>query len=343
MSSSDSPVRKPPVRNPPVKRKHASSSSEDSDGEETTSSSEESDPPKQATKRAKHVITSVPLGSRTPVKPLHLPGPGRATAPPPPVVGSGPTTPRLIRSASTGNAVSDDVFNATRVYNYRRLSDAADAVSSNRSSKKLSEALGEEGAVAYLRAYTGYGDIELHHATPTNPHTLPETRGSRWSHAVAFNGAGVADITYWDGFQLHVIEAKGGGSALGERKQARFHRDIDGSTVMNNAMNAPKARESLGAEANLRGQLANRDGSWKAFKAGDPVPNSVKTFNPNMLRQGTKPYLIDIGHTMAASPKTDGRVLIGRAIINHSDNVHYQPVSTKVAEDGGPTVQTMDV
>jgi hypothetical protein len=309
---------KPPVAK---KRKHSSSSS---DSEDLT------------TKRAKHVTTSVPAD-------VTMAGTGTgthvaATPPPPvvPVVHVVPVGPHLVASTGRGpNAVSDIVFNTTHKITFPPLTNAAAEVRKDRKSKRKSEKLGEQGAVAYVQAHTGYGDVGLHEATPTDPHTLVATPGQRWSHAVAFNGAHVADITFWDGAQLHVVEAKGGGSQLGARNQSRFHKDTSGADLMKTL--PPAVQNNTGSMNNLSTVLKGKN-----FTAGDLIPNAVKQYVPNRLPQGTLPYLTDIGHAMANSPKGDGRALVGGAIIAQGNNVHYQPVSTQAPLDGtGVDVHTM--
>jgi len=299
------------------KRKHSSSSSED-----------------LTTKRLKHVTASVPTGATG----THV----AATFPPPvvhpPVVHVVPVGPHLIASTGKGpNAVSDTVFNTTHKPNYPPLNNAAAEIRKDRKNKRKSEKLGEQGAVAYLHAHTGYDDIELHEATPTYPHKLDPTLKERWSHAVAFNGAHTADITYWDGIELHVVEAKGGGSQLGSRNQSRFHEDTSGADLMKTF--PPDVQNNTGAMNNLSTALKG-----KKFTAGDAIPNAVKQYAPKELYQGTQSYLTDIGHTMAKSPKGDGRALVGAAIIAQGNNVHYQPVSTQVPLDdkGDVNVHTMN-
>ena len=278
-----------------------------------------------------HVVTTHPL-------PTHPePGEEAPTVPetmdldPPPVVPV-PVLPHLIASTGRGlGAIDDTTFNTTHEIDYEPLNEAADAVRADPSDKQLSEALGEEGAVAYLRAHTGHFDIELHHATPENPHQLLAVVGQRWSHAVAFNAAHVADISYWDGAQFHVIEAKGGGSQLNRRNQTNFHEDTTGDVVM---AGAPGRNLTAGAINNLNLALFDPDGTPKTFNAGDGMPYAVKQYLPIQLTQGTRRYLTDIAHTMSRSTVRDGRDLVGQAILDNGNNVHYQAVSSQVAGAG---------
>jgi hypothetical protein len=357
----------------PVKRKRTTGLTEDSDEESMYSDDEESGLPTQATKRAKlvagppepldltaaddtvtgpvaanptahpgaHPITThVAVTHPAPIHPGAVdPTAGAVTTvPAPPVVVATPVAPHLIPSAGRGpNAVSDAVFNSTHEVDYEPLNEAADAVALNPSNKKLSEALGEQGAVAYVQAHTGYSDIELHHATPQDPHQLLATAGQRWSHAVGFNGAHVADISYWDGAQFHVIEAKGGGSQLGRRDQTSFHKDTTGDAVMAVAQTLGL---TVGAINNLSTVLFHPDGTAKAFNAGEALPSAVKAYLPTKLYQGTMAYLTDIAHAMSRSDVGDGREVVGQAILDNIGNVHYQPVGTQ-APPGGVNVHTM--
>jgi RHS repeat-associated protein len=132
--------------------------------------------------------------------------------------------------------VSDSDFNNHHVADDHDLDSAAqDYVDTPSVPKKAkidaSETLGEAGAVTYLKAHTGHDDIGLHRPTTDDPHTATMTQGTPWKNAVAFNGSGVADVTYWDGNKLHVVEAKGGGSTLGQRDQAYFHSPTSGQNL----------------------------------------------------------------------------------------------------------------
>lgn len=286
-----------------------------------------------------HVVATHPLPTTHP-GPVALPVIG---PPVPAVVVPVPVVPRLIPSTGKGaGAVTDDVFNTTHEIDYEPLNEAADAVRDNtdkKLKKPLSEALGEEGAVVYLQAHTGHFDIELHHATDDDPHQLAVTAGQRWSHAVGFNGAHVADISYWDGAQFHVIEAKGGGSQLGKRQQSSFHKDTDGGAIM---AVARTLNLSGGAMGNLNLDLFEPDGTAKAFSEGDNIPPAVKAYLPTTLYQGTMAYLVDVAHAMSKSDAGDGRNLIGQAILDNQDTLHYVPVNAKVS-GSGVDVNTMDL
>lgn len=306
------------------------------------------------TKRSKHVDTPPPedvVLTDIPDQPVpHVaathppvvhPGPVHVPAvvapPPPPPQPTAPTTPREIAgNGRAPGALNNHAFNALNDYHYPPVEDAvatfrANPNASKKLKRRLSEKMGEHGAVAYLRKYTGHGDIELHRATDTDPHLLEAKPGFRWSHVVAFNASGVADLTYWDGAQLHVVEAKGGNSGLGERGQAFFHVDTDGETVMNDAM--ATGQVGLGAQLNLENQL-KIGGTWKDLPAGTKIPQAVKQYHQITLAQGTTPYLTDIGYAMLNSDKTDGRKLIGRAILDNIVTVHYQAVRTQATNTG---------
>ncbi len=83
----------------------------------------------------------------------------------------------------------------------------------------LSEQIGEQGAMRYLRDTTGR-DIDL--VRPRSDADVADLRalvdaGEPWPHAVSFGGSRATNVVYFDGEKLIVIEAKGGGSSYGER------------------------------------------------------------------------------------------------------------------------------
>jgi hypothetical protein len=240
------------------------------------------------------------------------------------------------------DAISDDEFNRTRFDNPALLA-AADDLRNEQGpasrKKQKSEKMGEEGALVYLRAHTGYPDIGLRRMERGAVHTLPTTPGYRWPHAVAFRGSGVADISYWDGRRLHVIEAKGGGSAFGQRDQFYIHKAM---TVQEWLAENPKVENDPGVLANVRNELDARTKKTgrTGFQAGDRVPFAARKSFPTKLTQGRRSYLTDIGYTMLNSKSKDNRRLIGKAIVEQGANVHYQAVSTQLTDSGGVTVQT---
>ncbi|HEX4702940.1 MAG TPA: hypothetical protein VH352_12480, partial [Pseudonocardiaceae bacterium] len=260
---------------------------------------------------------------------------GGPTAPATP--GGTSTGPSLISTAgSTKNPpVSDNKFNKSHVIDDPALDHAANVSASNPGSKHASEALGEAGAVSYLKAHTGHNDIGLHEASVADPHNLPTTNGQRWSHAVAFKSSNVADVTYWDGSKLHVIEAKGGTSTFGTRQQAYFHENMNGQDL------AAHLRHTTAPTATINSTTRHNDGTWKDFPSGSLLPTAVKTYYPTTLDQGTGSYLTDIGHAMSHSPIADGRNNIGNAILTHGSNVHYVGVSSSVDGMGNVDVHTM--
>ncbi|BCJ39909.1 hypothetical protein GCM10010168_27680 [Actinoplanes ianthinogenes] len=181
------------------------------------------------------------------------------------------------------------------------------AAGDKRSKRKASEAMGESGAVTWLRSRTKRR-INLSRPTVSRPFTWSFSPGVPWADAVAFHGSNVTDVTYWDGALLHIVEAKGGGSALSTGMRARIQR-YDPDTAQ---MNPQKLRQSA---------------------------------SPPRVSQRTLAYLIDIAYSMCASKSQDRRALVGKAILNaiESGKIEYLAVSTKVEpDDTHATVTVMD-
>lgn len=263
------------------------------------------------------------------------------TTPAVPTAPGNNATPGLVgNTASTHGPVTDAQFNnpnfvlddhdqhlATAQQNY--VNTLTDPNASRKDKNDASEALGESGALAYLRAHTGNNNIGLHYPNDSagNAHTLTAQTGSpAWPNAVAFNGSGVTDVTYWDGNRLHVIEAKGGNSTLGERQQAYFHDQISGEDIRPALLQSPMPAPQATANA-----ATIRNGQWIDYQPGDRIPQAIKTYgNLPPLDQGTRPYLTDIGYTMQNSSIADGRNQVGQDILTNlnANNVHYVPVYT---------------
>ncbi|MGW1681921.1 hypothetical protein [Saccharopolyspora sp. NPDC002376] len=74
-------------------------------------------------------------------------------------------------------------------------------------------------------------NLELHGLTKSDPHDLPTKPGEARSHAVKYDKSRVTDVVNWDGKNLNVIEAKGGGSSLSKRNQDFFHEDTSGANA----------------------------------------------------------------------------------------------------------------
>lgn len=248
-----------------------------------------------------------------------------------PVTPGANTTPHLVSGARSSKPVSDHAFNTTHQISDPALDHSAAAYLASGKKKPMSEAMGEQGALAYLRAHTGQNISGLHAASAASPHTLPTTQGQAWSHAVKFNSSGVADVSYWDGSKMHVIEAKGGGSQLGTRYQEFFHQDTTGRQARLDLTN--NARVQMASNTHIDA-VANRN-----YQAGERLPQvfgQSGAHAANELTQGTPSYLTDIGHKMAGSPTQDGRNLLGNQILQHqgAGNMHYVPVRTQAYTDG---------
>ncbi|MEV7097435.1 RHS repeat-associated core domain-containing protein [Amycolatopsis sp. NPDC051045] len=177
---------------------------------------------------------------------------------------------------------------------------------------KRSEDVGEAGAHDYLKKVTGRDDLEM--ITPSKTDPLPAGKygtkpGEPWPNAVAFNGNNVADVSYWDGKTLHVVEAKGNGSTL------------------------------TGGLMHGRVQKFDPD-------TGAPVP-PVNRPNEVRLDQGDKDYLKDVAANMWNSkPENrtfDGRGEVGesmwKALHNGTPPVKYVPVNTTIGPDGKAVVK----
>lgn len=83
----------------------------------------------------------------------------------------------------------------------------------------ISENLGERAGLWFLRTVSGDHDMEIQDA---EQEPVEDDRvcapGEMWDRPVTFSGSGVANMVWWDGETLWVVECKGGGSGLGERK-----------------------------------------------------------------------------------------------------------------------------
>ncbi|MGW5740870.1 DUF6531 domain-containing protein [Amycolatopsis sp. NPDC003861] len=177
---------------------------------------------------------------------------------------------------------------------------------------KRSEDVGEAGAHDYLKKTTGKDDLDM--ITPTKANPLPAGKygtkpGEPWPNAVAFNGNNVADVAYWDGKTLHVVEAKGNGSTL--------------------------------TGGPMHGRVQKFDPN-----TGNPVPPAQRP-NDHRMDQGSTEYLKDVAANMKNSkPENatyDGRGEVGTSIWNAIHNGHppvkYVPVNTTVGPDGKAVVK----
>lgn len=111
---------------------------------------------------------------------------------------------------------------------HRRLADdyADDATSSARR-RALAEQLGEAGAERYLRDVTGEANLTLLHPTADADvagYAGMLARGEAWPHAVAFRGSYATNVAHFDGQSLHIVEAKGGSSAYGDRMSVQVQQ-----------------------------------------------------------------------------------------------------------------------
>ena len=103
----------------------------------------------------------------------------------------------------------------------RRLVDEyRDAATAPARRRQIAEQLGEEGGQRALREATGRPDLMSFRPTSDADVAgfadLLDT-GEAWPGAVTFGGSRATNIVYWDGQTLHIIEAKGGSSAYGQR------------------------------------------------------------------------------------------------------------------------------
>ncbi|ADG75413.1 hypothetical protein Cfla_2525 [Cellulomonas flavigena DSM 20109] len=85
---------------------------------------------------------------------------------------------------------------------------------------RLSERIGEDGGLTYVRDVAGNRKVTILRPTSAadvRPLVERMKAGVPWDHAVAYNGRNVTNIVYFDGRNLHVIEAKGGDGVYGDR------------------------------------------------------------------------------------------------------------------------------
>jgi hypothetical protein len=209
---------------------------------------------------------------------------------------------RKMRKA-LGNHIVRTALADDAVTNYRKLGArprSKDPAVARREKKELtlaSEEMGEVGAVSYLHDVTG-ATPTISRPTAAAPFNHAFDDDQPWPVAIAFNGNGVADIVHWDGKTLHVVEAKGGASALSTGRNARI-RKFDHATG-----------EPLSAAEKERMRVAD-----------DPT---------RQMDQGTLPYLMDIACQMTRSKSGDNRAAVGRQIRRaiQGNFVEYVPVST---------------
>ncbi|APU16973.1 RHS repeat-associated core domain-containing protein [Actinoalloteichus fjordicus] len=280
------------------------------------------------------LVAADPLG-------LTCSSPTTSRSPTPATPGAG-IAPQLVTSSGS-RGVSKSRFNhPDHAISAPDLDQAAKDYLNSSDKKRASEAMGEQGALTYLRERTGQKIDGLHTATAATPHDLPTNPGQAWSHAVRFDkgGSGVTDVAHWDGRTLHVIEAKGGTSALNTREQAFFHKDITGEDAhrfLTESQAAKPAWQRMSSSSEIDA-VKNQD-----YTAGDPIPAVFKDRNtgaaPNLM-QGGSGYLTDVAHAMKNSSLTDGRNLLGEQILQHQNSrtIDYVPVRTQVSDGGSPTV-----
>jgi hypothetical protein len=207
---------------------------------------------------------------------------------------------RRLQKQFAGRVVTRSLSDVT-VTRYR-------AASGRSAKRKASEQMGESGAVVWLNHRTGQ-NLTLSRPKAAAPFTGTFTNGVAWPDAVAFNGAGVADVVHWDGSALHVVEAKGGGSALKIGPFGRTQK-YDPET---GEMKSQRIRQSSDAPK---------------------------------VDQGTVDYLTDIGYNMYHSPNKDRRASVGKAILDavEDGNLEYVAVSTKIEQGKiDATVTVMDL
>lgn len=110
-------------------------------------------------------------------------------------------------------------------------------------------------------------------------------RGEAWDDAVAYGGRNATNLVYFDGNDLYIFEAKGGGSAYGDRastlnpgtriSQTDPNYPLD---VAENMQNSPLAdgRNEIGEliadmyETDRVHYLSVRTGSYQDLAAGNP-------------------------------------------------------------------------
>jgi hypothetical protein len=204
---------------------------------------------------------------------------------------------RMLQKQFGGHVVTRSLSDNT-VTRYRAASGAS-------AKRKASEEMGESGAVAWLNDRTGQ-NLTISRPKAAAPFTRTFTNGVPWPDAVAFNGAGVADVVHWDGTAVHVVEAKGGGSALKVGPFGRTQK-YDPET---GEMKSQQIRQSA---------------------------------SPPKVDQGTVEYLTDIAYNMYNSTNPDRRASVGKAILKavENGNLEYFAVSTKIEE--GKTDATVTV
>jgi hypothetical protein len=208
---------------------------------------------------------------------------------------------RRLQNQFAGRVVTRNLSDNT-VTRYRAASGAS-------AKRKASEEMGESGAVAWLNHRTGQ-NLTISRPKAAAPFARTFTNGVAWPDAVAFNGAGVADVVHWDGTAVHVVEAKGGGSAL---KTGPF------------------------------GRTQKYDP-----ETGEIRPLQIRqSASPPKVDQGTVEYLTDIAYNMYHSTNQDRRASVGKAILDavEGGNLEYFAVSTKIEEgkiDATVTVMNLD-
>ncbi|MFC0433846.1 RHS repeat-associated core domain-containing protein [Kutzneria buriramensis] len=199
------------------------------------------------------------------------------------------------KTYKAGDIVNDDLQHDAVTKHKENL---ADPEATSKDKKNSSEAMGEAGAVDYLKKTTGNDDIGMTTASRTNPLDPEKYKmeaGKPWPDAVAFNGANVSDVVHWDGKNLHVVEAKGGTSEL-------TGGDVDG-------------------------RVQKYD-----HTTGELRPYKDRVDNPMRMDQGSQRYLTDVAHSMTHSKIPDGRNHIGQTILDAQANgtVKYTPVGTAI-------------
>jgi Pre-toxin TG len=85
---------------------------------------------------------------------------------------------------------------------------------------RISEELGEAGALDYARQVSGEDSLPLFRPQADADVSDLVDRvdsGQAWDRAVAYNGRNATNVMYFDGETLHIVEAKGGGGQYGDR------------------------------------------------------------------------------------------------------------------------------
>ena len=222
--------------------------------------------------------------------------------------------PNTGKNYKPGDIVNDDLKDPA-IDKYKNFPPAPEGAgkgfkdAEGKSKIKRSEDVGEAGAHDYLKKVTGKDDLQM--ITPTKDNPLEAGKygkepGKPWPNAVAFNGRNVADVSYWDGKTMHVVEAKGNGSTLSGGMTGRTQR-FDPSD-------------------------------------GSPVPQANRPVDVK-LNQGDEDYLKDVAanmkHTQPTAKSYDGRAEVGTAIWDSikDGNYKYVPVNTTVGPDGKAVVK----